>query len=731
MSKRFLLDPLKVFLRSPSEKKYRCHWCHERFRNQVKLSEHLQSTEEKISGNRQECVPISYCDWCNARFRTHFHLLWHIRGTTRSTSPMGQQCLLDPPDHEPRLLQADDGSASKEVYGTEVAERILHHDKTSLNEPVEGNGYTNTWMASTFEPIVEEDESQDVTSSEMLVVQVEKEQEVEVGSASVGLESGDAKAGEDKGIVTRALPSSIGLDILQSRAAEDPNDLDTDSSTVPDKMSDRSYYPDRSFLLSTTDLPSLDYSRNARASRIPSADINLLNGLSPNNSTASNHNIPRVHTNGTSIAYAVEEITHEVCDLIIWIADGSAERSVLTDAIARRVLCFVVDVYDVRYLFNQVESYVCKISSGPLDTRAATVFSSRWLDHLKSRGLLLDPQYELNWSGRGQHVEYDPKDEGSIPLTTEKILGHSATAIVDSVKCRRIRLARKKIRCTRRLTKEAVIVEVEHLHRLQHFHVLRVVGTYTLRKDLAIMLYPATPWNLDEFMDELLDTRSVLNTDVLLTGTWRKRTCVEALKTFFGCLAHSLMFIHSKNVKHMDIEPKNLLVCKHGDTYKIYVANFGIARAYKCATDSETDSPTAFTRRYAAPEVVTQDTRGFSADVFSLGCVFLEMLATVISDPSRNERQRLADTRTSDSGDSSFNANLTAVRTWFQTMFETKKLEDDRLPTDVLAVVPEMIQYSPQQRPSAAELNTKLSTLGCGACDTGPEPFEAADTTRA
>ncbi|KAF2848085.1 hypothetical protein T440DRAFT_176120 [Plenodomus tracheiphilus IPT5] len=81
---------------------------------------------------------------------------------------------------------------------------------------------------------------------------------------------------------------------------------------------------------------------------------------------------------------------------------------------------------------------------------------------------------------------------------------------VSAIRTRRIKLARKTIRCSRKLTKETVIAEVEHLHRLQHAHILRVVGTYTLKKNLAILLYPATPWNLEEFMEEMLDTQSTI-----------------------------------------------------------------------------------------------------------------------------------------------------------------------------------------------------------------------------
>ncbi|KAF2196317.1 kinase-like protein, partial [Delitschia confertaspora ATCC 74209] len=95
-----------------------------------------------------------------------------------------------------------------------------------------------------------------------------------------------------------------------------------------------------------------------------------------------------------------------------------------------------------------------------------------------------------------------------------------------------------------------------------------------------------------------------------------------SLRRFFGCLSAAMSFIHQNNVKHMDIKPKNILVQRR----EIFIADFGVARAYRSAHESETDGPTAFTRMYAAPEVALQDKRGFSADIFPLGCVFLEML---------------------------------------------------------------------------------------------------------
>lgn len=364
------------------------------------------------------------------------------------------------------------------------------------------------------------------------------------------------------------------------------------------------------------------------------------------------------------------------------------------------------------------------------------VFSSVWLSHLYAKGILLDQMEELNWSGKGQHVEYGPHDENEVPLSYEKTLGHSQTAVVESVRCRRIRLARKKIVCSRRLKKEDAIVEVEHLTKLHHLHILRVVGTYTLKRELAILLYPAAEWDLDKFMDELLDDASGLSTHESSFES------TQALVTFFGCLSNAVEYIHAKNVKHMDIKPKNILVrWRKGKNYRVYIADFGIARAYTSAADAETNSPTSFTRTYAAPEVVHQDTRGFSADIFSLGCVYMEMMAVLSScltlDEAHDDRQKLLDLRQSNSNPS-FYANIQEVIQWYDTIiaYRTSNKRSGfpgwdhgpiRLGHSGIKIIPNMILSAPDSRPSASELKDLMAGVDCSECDSGPEPFEAAE----
>jgi hypothetical protein len=75
---------------------------------------------------------------------------------------------------------------------------------------------------------------------------------------------------------------------------------------------------------------------------------------------------------------------------------------------------------------------------------------SQWSSTLRQRDVVPDPELE-NWSsGQGQHAEYLPKERDLIPLIVENMLGQTSSALVESVRCMRVRLVRKLVRCNKR-----------------------------------------------------------------------------------------------------------------------------------------------------------------------------------------------------------------------------------------------------------------------------------------
>jgi serine/threonine protein kinase len=343
----------------------------------------------------------------------------------------------------------------------------------------------------------------------------------------------------------------------------------------------------------------------------------------------------------------------------------------------------------------------------------------------------VDPIIEQNWSGRGQHAKFE-KDEQSLInsiLEVQDDLGSTRTATVQSVKCRRILLARKTIACGKQtMTRDEAIKEVSHLTRVDHAHILRVIGTYVKGRHLSILLYPVADYNLEGFFEEFRATpqHSSRYVDMVFAGI-----------KFYDCLSSAVRTIHQSLTKHMDIKPQNILVRarsydedeEFGPIFQFdpYIADFGIARSYETLQDTETDGHTSFTRRYAAPEVVQQGNRGLSADIFSLGCVFLEICSTLRKDRSIIERALRAVLNANERADDSYQANAGALQAHLTGGLYDGQWEQGLIPP--LSLIARMLSIDPESRPTAEELVADRGERPC--CTAGAEPLEAMANSRA
>lgn len=386
-------------------------------------------------------------------------------------------------------------------------------------------------------------------------------------------------------------------------------------------------------------------------------------------------------------------------------------------------------------------TYFTAVSGSGVDERQRLGRSSLSAEYAKilfeKQLLPVEPSREKNWSGRGQHVEFSRFERESLNhlLRVEDTLGSTRSAIVQSVKCRRILLARKTIQCTHHFTKSQAIDEVAHLTRLSHSHIVQVIGTYVMENDLSILMYPVAEHNLATFMDELRPAQ-------LHKLEWRERA--TSLLLGLPCLCNAMLHIHINMTKHMDIKPENILVRDvkqykarrpSNASFKLYIADFGISRSYDSIEATETEGPTHFTHRYAAPEVVDRDKRGLAADIFSLGCVFVEIysvlagifepwarkhhdktfpeFAWVMRSTAYEEASHEHQTDNSLSsqlrrilaanefGDRSYQANITPVRE-----FLFKIGEENPLYEKPIQEVVRMISANPRERPTAKELAT-------------------------
>jgi serine/threonine-protein kinase len=108
-----------------------------------------------------------------------------------------------------------------------------------------------------------------------------------------------------------------------------------------------------------------------------------------------------------------------------------------------------------------------------------------------------------------------------------------------------------------------------------------------------------------------------------------------------------LVFAHGEGVVHRDIKPENMLWIEK--SRKVMVADFGLAAVYHTVYDEEKafilGSPL-----YVSPEQARGDTVDGRADLFSFGCVLLELTLGFL--PVKVERpERIFQTRAKESPD--------------------------------------------------------------------------------
>jgi ankyrin repeat protein/serine/threonine protein kinase len=352
---------------------------------------------------------------------------------------------------------------------------------------------------------------------------------------------------------------------------------------------------------------------------------------------------------------------------------------------------------------------------------------------MKEKRMILPVLEELNWAGRlpgsGQHVEFGATEKP--PLEEICLLGQSLNAEVHKVKCRRILLARKRMTCGPRFTLKDAILEVEHLQRLRHSHIIQLVGSYTKGRTFSILMYPVADYELSQFMAKVED---IIASDVTEIQDYM---AVVSLGRFFACLTSAVAYIHENTTAHMDIKPRNILVKQHPRYqfgHRVYIADFGISRHFSPLDHSQTDRAISFTRKYCAPEVFDQDLHGRPADIFSLGCVFLEM-HTVLC---RRTLDEFATYRSQDSGTEAFHANLPRVTEWVDQLsmtdpfivLEPTSLRSFPLPKEhrnnrLISSIKRMLNWNISQRPRAHRHFQELYFETGACCGSGLETFEA------
>jgi len=162
--------------------------------------------------------------------------------------------------------------------------------------------------------------------------------------------------------------------------------------------------------------------------------------------------------------------------------------------------------------------------------------------------------------------------------------------------------------------------EIEILKRLSsHTHMIQLVGTYTHRQFLGILLYPVAVCDLHTFFEDVeawssvrlegnttearLEALDPVHKERLVALGYAfppadARFWASPVYSKVGCLISAIAYLHDQKIRHKDLKPSNILLSRD----RLWLSDFGSATDFSLLSQSATDNERG-TPRYFSPEV--------------------------------------------------------------------------------------------------------------------------------
>ncbi|KAL2021674.1 hypothetical protein VTK56DRAFT_6766 [Thermocarpiscus australiensis] len=348
-----------------------------------------------------------------------------------------------------------------------------------------------------------------------------------------------------------------------------------------------------------------------------------------------------------------------------------------------------------------------------------------------------------HWSGIGKHTPLDDFTEAKklhprLKVVHDTPLGSGSFGVVQKVQFttnnRSICLARKLVRPpNRRFPVQLLREEANVMEKLDHEHIVKLVGTYCIRTDLYLLLWPVAICNLDCLLTDIDCLRSghgdredmvnrlhALGLDNLDAIDRAGSTTTHApaspsncplkyLQQIMGCITRAVAYCHQANIRHLDLKPSNILL----NPGRVYLADFGIAKDVHDRDHTMTRGQ-AGTPKWRAPELhQNQDDWSMkAADVYSLGMVLLN-IATVVHGAPLDDFDAML-------GDLSPRGRADKLHDYLPKLehlaLATQEVEDVNAPTfgpkHIINLVSRMLSSEPSSRPVIFQVDSELVELG-------------------
>ena len=304
--------------------------------------------------------------------------------------------------------------------------------------------------------------------------------------------------------------------------------------------------------------------------------------------------------------------------------------------------------------------------------------------------------WNRNFSG---NLQLELTREDPLPFTIGQRLGGGGVGVVHETHIDGVPLALKRT-YTRRISCQQ-LNEIKILGRIskyRHRHVVELIGSYlheqrrgfeigmliwpVARTDLAALLhdfgvlrqyyrdhleifgFPQLPQQVETIRAAIEPLLILIPPDDLGPDLPLRHEveevlflCGDRIRRSLGCIANAVAYLHGQDIRHKDLKPSQILLSPQG----LWLADFGWSADMSEHDTSTTSGGEMMTTKYQAPERANRERCGRSEDIFSLGCIFLEMaycMTPVARETPRPWLQR----------GWSFQANLDCIQDWMEPL---------------------------------------------------------------
>ena len=202
---------------------------------------------------------------------------------------------------------------------------------------------------------------------------------------------------------------------------------------------------------------------------------------------------------------------------------------------------------------------------------------------------------------------------------------------------------------------------LERSEKQKHHHLVSFHASFTDEESFGFITSPVAESNLKSLLEKSNKNNFILKEEG------------ESLSQAFGCLLEAVRHLHEDlKMRHCDLKSSNILVCdRPGRHFSVRICDLGISHTWNLPQDDSTDENQRGTHRYKAPEVLSKQdmTHNRKGDIFSLGCIFLEMYTVIrgktLDDMARVIRQ---DQKPSFDGSWAYANSLSGVKEWLKEL---------------------------------------------------------------